>query len=335
MLLLLFGVLVAVVLRGAAEAIAERTKLSPQVTLAVLAIVALVGFGALCYWIGPRLLQQMQDLVSRLTQQIEALREHIASTRWGHALSQELSPSALSGGGLLGTAGTAVTLTFRSLADMVPGGNRALPGGGAGLFSRGRCVRRPPSRGRMREVAHEVAHTWQLWVLGQSIDMLTVGDGRRWLWAAGVPAPFALAVVAALFTFNPYFGAIVAAIPAVLVALTVGWSTALVALGVYVACHLVEGHAVQRRWRRQGGRAAAGAEHRGDGLLGTLRTARAVPGAPIAVRPALSSCASLTWWTCWTISPGACSIPASVEEARARMLLPAATVRLSRRFCLG
>ncbi len=47
-----------------------------------------------------------------------------------------------------------------------------------------------------------------------------------------------------MLTFIPYFGAVLAAIPAIMLALTVGWSTALWALAVYFACHIVEGYVV-------------------------------------------------------------------------------------------
>jgi predicted PurR-regulated permease PerM len=77
------------------------------------------------------------------------------------------------------------------------------------------------------------------------IDMIVVGvlTGIG-LALLGVPLALSLGVVAGLFTFVPYFGTIVSAIPAVLVALTQGWQTALWVLVVFLICHGIEGYIV-------------------------------------------------------------------------------------------
>ncbi len=103
-------------------------------------------------------------------------------------------------------------------------------------------IRRRP---RVLEAMAGVGRSLQLWTLGQLVDMLTVGVlAAVGLMLVGVPAPYALGVLSGLLTFIPYFGAILAAVPAVLVALTVGWKTAIWALGVYTLCHCVEGYLV-------------------------------------------------------------------------------------------
>ena len=109
-----------------------------------------------------------------------------------------------------------------------------------------------PMRPRVREVLARTGQVLRLWVLGQLVDMLAVGVlAGIGLWVLGVPVPFALGVLSALLTFIPYFGAVLAAVPATLLALTVSWPTALWALGVYTVCHRVEGYliapSVQRR----------------------------------------------------------------------------------------
>jgi predicted PurR-regulated permease PerM len=82
-------------------------------------------------------------------------------------------------------------------------------------------------------------------VLGQLVDMITVGVlAAIGLRLAGVPEPYALGLLAGLFTFIPYFGAIIAAIPAIIVALTVSWMTALWVVVTFLACHTAEGYLV-------------------------------------------------------------------------------------------
>lgn len=77
-------------------------------------------------------------------------------------------------------------------------------------------------RPRWRQILFDLGRTLQRWLLGQSIDMLVVGV-LAWLGLQllGSPLPLALGVLAGLFTFVPYFGAIAALIAALLVTITV------------------------------------------------------------------------------------------------------------------
>jgi predicted PurR-regulated permease PerM len=71
------------------------------------------------------------------------------------------------------------------------------------------------------------------------------------LWAIGVPAALALALLAALAEFVPLVGPVVSAIPALLIALSDSWQTALGTLLLYVAIQQIESNLimplVQRR----------------------------------------------------------------------------------------
>jgi predicted PurR-regulated permease PerM len=71
------------------------------------------------------------------------------------------------------------------------------------------------------------------------------------LWAIGLPAALALALLAGLAEFVPLVGPIVATIPALLIALSVGLETALWTLLLYIAIQQVESNVliplVQRR----------------------------------------------------------------------------------------
>jgi predicted PurR-regulated permease PerM len=77
------------------------------------------------------------------------------------------------------------------------------------------------------------------------IDMLVVGAlATAGLFLLHVPLPIALGILAGVLTFVPYLGAIMAGIPAVIVALTVGPSTVLWVIILYLICHTVEGYIV-------------------------------------------------------------------------------------------
>jgi predicted PurR-regulated permease PerM len=64
------------------------------------------------------------------------------------------------------------------------------------------------------------------------------------LWAIGLPAALALALLAGLAEFVPLIGPVVAAIPALLIALAEGWQTALWTLLLYLAIQQVESNLI-------------------------------------------------------------------------------------------
>lgn len=98
-------------------------------------------------------------------------------------------------------------------------------------------------RDGVRRTLDEVASTLHGWLLGQLVAMVTIaalaGIGLALL---GVPLVLALVFLTFLFEFIPTVGPWLAGIPAVLVALTQGPSTALWVILLYVGIELAEGN---------------------------------------------------------------------------------------------
>lgn len=98
-------------------------------------------------------------------------------------------------------------------------------------------------RDGVRRTLDEVASTLHGWLLGQLVAMVTIaalaGIGLALL---GVPLVLALVFLTFLFEFIPTVGPWLAGIPAVLVALTQGPSTALWVVLLYVGIELAEGN---------------------------------------------------------------------------------------------
>ena len=61
------------------------------------------------------------------------------------------------------------------------------------------------------------------------------------VWIIGVPSPLALGLIAAIGEFIPYLGPILAAVPAILVAVTKSPEAALWAAVAYLVIHQVDG----------------------------------------------------------------------------------------------
>lgn len=238
-----FAALLAVSLRGASEWITARTRLPVGVSLTIVVVLVLAALGGMSYSTGPALYAQSGDLVHRLTDQFEALRQRVEGT-----------PLAPSGAGLqalaervAAPAGQVLSLSVSTLTGLVVLFVTTLYfASSPEVYIDGMLRLIPlPHRGRVRQVMHEIAHSLRLWLAGQLIDMLVVGVlSAAGLWLVGVPVPVALGLVSGLFTFVPYLGTVVSGGIAVLVGLSVSPQTALWALGVFAMCHVVEGYVV-------------------------------------------------------------------------------------------
>ncbi len=247
LLLVFLAILFAAVLRGAAEWLAERMRMPVQLMLGVTTVAVILGFTGLSYWIGPRLLQQGHELITSLSQLIGQLRDWLDHSGWGRPIGRALSDTQVAGQQLVGPAETALRVTLRTLSYVVilvvTSFYLAI---NPSLYLEGVIALVPlRNRARVREVMGQIGHALRLWFAGQLIDMVTVGIlAAAGLDYLGVPEAYALGALAGLLTFIPYFGAVLAAVPGVAIALTIGWPTALWAVAVYVACHFVEGYVV-------------------------------------------------------------------------------------------
>lgn len=102
-----------------------------------------------------------------------------------------------------------------------------------------------PLHTRITGLLESIAAALRWWLAGQLISMAIVGI----LTISGlllIRAPMAvpLGVMAALFTFVPFVGSILSAVPAVLLAFTKSPHMALMVILVYLVAHIVEGYIV-------------------------------------------------------------------------------------------
>jgi predicted PurR-regulated permease PerM len=97
-----------------------------------------------------------------------------------------------------------------------------------GLYRRGAERLIPPRhRDRTALALDRAGHSLRRWMVGTLINMVVVGTVTGvGLWLLGIPAAVALAVIAGLLEFIPIVGPILAAFPAIALALTVSPITA-------------------------------------------------------------------------------------------------------------
>jgi predicted PurR-regulated permease PerM len=100
----------------------------------------------------------------------------------------------------------------------------------------------PPGRQRAEDMLDSLKRTLRGWLISQSFSMTVVGlMTTTGLWLLGIPLSFVLGFIEFTFTFVPYVGPMVAAVPAILVAITVGQEKALYVAFLCFAIQMIEG----------------------------------------------------------------------------------------------
>lgn len=248
LLLVFAAVLAACVLRGAACWLHSRVGLGPGWWLAlVIVLLALLVGGGL--WLqGPRVTAQAVAVADTVTEQVR----HLWGTWQGNPLVQRLMPRLKDqAGSMLG----GITALMPGVASSVlgVGGNLVV------IFATAIFLAASPDtyvsgflrllplgwRSRGREVVDELGSTLQLWFLGQFADMVVVaaltGTG---LFFLGVPLAPTLALIAGLFNFVPYVGALAGAVPALAVALARSPQTAAYVAILFAVVQTLEGNVI-------------------------------------------------------------------------------------------
>jgi predicted PurR-regulated permease PerM len=100
-------------------------------------------------------------------------------------------------------------------------------------------------RQRTLEVLGTMGETLRQWMLGKFLAMLIIGFATTvGLEIIGVPLALTLGLIAALLTFIPNFGPIIAVTPAILFALVGSPVKALYVLGLYFGIQMVESYLI-------------------------------------------------------------------------------------------
>ena len=256
LLLLVFGaVLVCILLRALAEPIARRTPLSDGWALAATTLGLLALISGVVWLFGAEVRAQVAELAERLPQAWDSFEERLGFTDFGMRVAERAEEMAPAAGTVLSRLAGVVTSFVRGVADLV-----LIVIGGLylatqpALYRHGVLLLVPAggSRERFADALDATGAALRRWLLGQLVAMLLVfvltGLG---LWAIGLPAALALALLAGLAEFVPLVGPIVAAIPALLIALADGWETALWTLALYLAVQQLESNVITPLVQRQ------------------------------------------------------------------------------------
>lgn len=255
-ILIFAGILVGTVLHGLAALISRSTPIpyTWSLTLICIVIAALIALGS--GWLGPHVADQLAQLGEQLRESWDNLMERLRSSSVLSGFVEDLTlEKALSQlqaalGGLMSMASALIAVVGGIVVVVFIGIYTAAT---PGVYTAGPIWLVPAERrDQARDLLQAIAKTLQWWFVARLMSMTVVGllTGIG-LWLIGMPLFAALGVLAAVFSFIPYLGPVLSAVPALLIALaqspTMGLWVLLLYLGVQTAeSYLLTPQFVQR-----------------------------------------------------------------------------------------
>jgi predicted PurR-regulated permease PerM len=213
--------------------------------VSVLGLLGLIA-GAFTFF-GTTLQGEFAELAQRLPKAWADLQLRLQHSQVGAALLDRAQGLAPSGQALMNAATSALGAVGGALSGLA-----IVLIGGLYLAAQptlyaGGLLRLMPDRSRAQiaETMDAVTVSLRNWLKGQALGMVFVGIATGFgLWLAGVPAAWAIGLVAGLAEFVPYLGILVAGIPAVVLGFGQGTDTGLWTIGVLIAVQQVQGNLV-------------------------------------------------------------------------------------------
>ena len=244
LLLAYAAILVAILLHVASEPLQRWTPLPMWADLLIAAFIVL-GLFALAGWVfGTQLSAEFSDVWARVHTGIVKLQQLLHESQFGQFLLSRLSNASISVTGVFGTFVSTTIVAIEAVivilisAGYLAGHPDVYRAGLVRLFS-------PRYQAWANETLEDLGSALRYWLLGQLMQMVIIGLlSTLAVWLIGLPSPWALGLIAGVAEFVPYIGPILAAIPALLVALTQGQGNVIWTLIAYLAIYQVEGNLV-------------------------------------------------------------------------------------------
>ena len=243
-ILMLFGaVVVASIFRAIADMLRKRLRFPDGVAVGASVLIVLGIVAGLAMLFGSQVASQVELLKETLPKAWESFERRVGEMGLGDALSQ-----GVTGGSSFANIGQTIISVGSGLADTV-----VVLFGGIFLaaqpnFYRLGVVKLVPhgKRALVADAMIDSERALRLWLKGQLIAMVIVGLLTGFgLWLLGMKSALILGLLAGLLEFIPFAGPVLAAVPAIILALAVSPDLALWVLLLYIGVQQVEGAVVQ------------------------------------------------------------------------------------------
>jgi predicted PurR-regulated permease PerM len=251
LLLILLAAIVAVPLSAVADRM-QRFNVPRGVTVPVTLVLAVVVFAGIIAALVPTFIHEGKRLVDEIPSIVASLNHTLGrggshTTNVGHSVHnwiagytqhphKLLGPATTIAAGIGGVVGGVLVIAFTSVFSAISPDSL-----------RSGIVRLVPPRNRpqARTILHRLATAYLGWLVGLAISMAVLGTlTYAGLTIVGIPYALVFAVLTAMATVVPYYGALLSYIPPIAVALTISVPKALFVLVVCLFVHFVEGNLV-------------------------------------------------------------------------------------------
>ena len=249
LLILVFGaVLVAVILSIIAHPLRRRLHLPDGIGLLLAVLILLGTFGIAFFLFGAETARQASALSEAIPTAWDAMLARLEPLGLAEPLRQWMAGLQSSGGGVLSNLGRVAVQVGNGIADallVIVGGIylAAQPK----LYRSGLLKLVPPgARDRVDQSLDDSWKALRLWLLGRLVSMTFIGILTGFgLWLIGIPGWLALGVIAFILEFVPFLGPILAAIPAMVLALAFDPVKALWVAALYTGIQQLEGNVIE------------------------------------------------------------------------------------------
>jgi predicted PurR-regulated permease PerM len=247
MMLLFAAVLLGVVLRKLVMRFQQVTHLGNAVSFVAVPLLIVAAGVGVWFLLFPEVSQQMDTISEEFPKFWKNLQGQLQHMKWLSRIAEAAtaprngatSAFTLAGGVVTGVVGVLGSLAFVVFCGFFLAVNPDIYlRNFIALFPRAR-------RRRIRDALDETGDQVGAWILGQVLLMAVVGGlTTLGLGLIGLPMALTLGLFTAVLLFIPYAGAIISAIPAILIGLMQSSSLALYAALVFVGAHIVEAYVV-------------------------------------------------------------------------------------------
>ncbi|MDF0600150.1 AI-2E family transporter [Psychromarinibacter sp. C21-152] len=232
------AIVAAVIIDALAGPLTRRTPLPRSVTVPLVLVVLFGGLGLVLTWAAPSLKTQLDAVSNAFPMALDQLESWLSDNLAGVSdqvttiVSHVAQYTTLAVSGVTGFILVVITGAFLALAP------RTYARGFVRLFP---VHRRAPLEAALDNAGRGLKGWLRGKVLSMSIVAVATGLGTWWV---GLPAPLLLGLIAGLAEFVPIIGAILAAVPALVLAVSQDMQTVWWTIGVYLVVQQLESNVI-------------------------------------------------------------------------------------------
>ena len=241
------GILLAVYFHGFGNMLHRTLHWPAKLCIFLSVFINLILVAGFFWFAGARLQQQIADLSDTLPQTIQHLKGQLSQSAIGTKILSYTN-SASQSIKVESVAKRFFSSTFGVISDLYVVLLFALFFTADPLLYKKGFVRLLPPKAKEKgdKLLDELNEVLKKWIKGQIIGFFFIavftGIG---LWIVGMPLILTLALIAGILNFIPNFGPLIALIPAVLLGLMDGPSTAIIVAAIYIGVQIIQSAVTQ------------------------------------------------------------------------------------------